>query len=80
MNKQKEIITYSSDIDIIISAARSFTQVSEKTLSRSQVMNAFDAFHHVQRPMLRNYQEVSEVRNILENFDKKLKENYSGQY
>jgi len=80
MVDQKQIITYESDLETMMSAASLFAQVSNGTLPSDQALNAYDDFHKVQEPMLRNYKEVVAVREILDNFDKKLRENYHGQF
>ncbi|MBU1129167.1 MAG: hypothetical protein KJ949_00885 [Nanoarchaeota archaeon] len=76
----KEIITFASDLEIIISATKLFTQASERTLSYSQVIVAFDTFHKIYEPMLKNYHEVTAIKDILETFDKKLKDNYPDEW
>jgi len=76
----KEIITYASDLEIIISATKLFTQVSERILSYSQILEASDRFHKWYEPILKNYQEVTAIKDILETFDTKLEENYPDGY
>ena len=78
MKKQKPITTYASDLEIIIQAAKLFSEVSSKIMPSEQAMNAFSAYHKIYAPMLRNYQEVKGVKEILENFENKLRENYHG--
>ena len=58
MKKQKPITTYASDLEIIIQAAKLFSEVSSKIMPSEQAMNAFSAYHKIYAPMLRNYQEI----------------------
>ena len=80
MTKQKEIVTFASDLETIIAAAQLFARISDKTLPESRAMEAYDTYHKAQEPMLRNYQRVPAIREILKNFDKKLEENYPGKF
>jgi hypothetical protein len=77
---QKPMRTFASDIETIIEATRTFTQICDRSLLVEDAMSAYDSFHKVYAPMLRNYKEVQAVQEILNNFEKRLSENYPGRF
>ena len=74
------IITCAYDLELIIEATKLYAKICNKSLPVKDAGNAFDSFHKVYAPMLKNYQEVGHIKDILDNFDKELEKNYPNRF
>lgn len=57
-------------------AAQDYRRILEGTLAHSLSGNTYDSFRKFYAPVLKKVQEIDYFKNILDNFEKELKERY----